>query len=302
MARPRRLRRCQLAVPGSSQKMLAKAAGLACDHVFLDLEDAVAPSAKAEARGLVAEALNGMDWQARSLCVRINDVTSEHCYQDIVEVVKAAGARLDTLMLAKARSAQDVTFVHLLLDQLEAQLGLGKRLGIECLIEEVEGMARVEEIAASSDRLECLVFGMGDYAASQQMRLGKVGDGGGYPGDLWHYPRYRLVLACRLHGLEPVDGPSADFRDLDALRSECESGAVLGMAGKCAIHPSQVDIIQGIYSPDPQAVAAARAQLAAYEAALARGEGAISVDGVMVDVASARLLQNLINKADLIGM
>lgn len=202
---PRRARRCQLSVPGSSEKMLSKAAGLDLDHVFLDLEDAVAPSAKPGARGMIVDALNGLDWKPRTLCVRINDVDTEWCHDDIIEVVTGAGAKLDTIMLTKAKSAADVQFVHLLLDQLEKKLKLRNRIGIECLIEEVEGMMNVEAIAACSDRLECLIFGMGDYSASQQMQLGHVGETGGYPPDVWHYPRYKMTIACRANRIDPVE-------------------------------------------------------------------------------------------------
>lgn len=298
----RRPRRCQLSVPGSSEKMLAKAAGLDVDHVFLDLEDAVAPNAKAAAREQVVAALNGLHWQARTLSVRINDVTTPWCHDDVIEVVSGAGQRLDTIMLTKARRPEDVMFVHLLLDQLEQKLGLTRRIGIECLIEEVEGMMRVEEIAACSDRLECLIFGMGDYAASQQMQLGYVGAGGGYPADVWHYPRYRMTIACHANGIDPVDGPYANFRDPEAYRREAERAHALGMVGKWAIHPSQVELAYAVFTPDPAAVAEARRQKAAYEAALAQGQGAINVDGVMVDAASIRMVQSLIDRADLIGM
>ena len=299
---PRRARRCQLSVPGSSEKMMTKAAALELDHVFLDLEDAVAPSAKANARGQIVDALNSLDWTPRTRCVRINDVETEWCHDDIIEVVTGAGANLDTIMLTKAKSAADVMFVHLLLDQLEAKLQLKRRIGIECLIEEVEGMMHVEEIAACSDRLECLVFGMGDYSASQQMQLSSVGSTGGYPPDIWHYPRYKMTIACRANGLDPVDGPFANFRNAEAFRKEAERSLILGMVGKWAIHPSQIEVAQEVFSPDPEAVASARSQKAAYEAALAEGLGAINVDGVMVDAASIRIVENLIDRADLIGL
>jgi len=303
MSRPRRSRRCQLSVPGSSEKMMAKSAGLDCDHVFLDLEDAVAPNAKADARGMIVEALNKHDWKPKTLSVRINDVETEYCHDDIIEVVTGAGDKLDTIILTKAKSAHDVMFVHMLLDQLEAKLGLKNRIGIECLIEEVEGMMNVEEIAACSDRLECLIFGMGDYSASQVMSIQNIGgDSDSYPPDLWHYPRFKLIIACRANGLDPVDGPFSDFRNPDFFRTECERGNVLGMAGKWAIHPSQVDIAQDVFSPSAEAVSSARKQQKAYEEALEQGLGAIQVDGVMVDAASVRILQNIIDKADLIGM
>jgi citrate lyase subunit beta/citryl-CoA lyase len=282
--------------------MLSKAAGLELDHVFLDLEDAVAPNAKVDARSKIVAALNGLAWKPRTLCVRINDVETPWCHDDIIEVVSGAGDKLDTIMLTKAKRAEDVVFVHLLLDQLEQKLGLARRIGIECLIEEVEGMMHVEEIAACSDRLECLIFGMGDYSASQQMQLGHVGSSGTYPPDVWHYPRYKMTIACHANGLDPVDGPYANFRNPDGYTKEAERSYVLGMVGKWAIHPSQVELANAVFTPNAEAVDAARKQKAAYEEALEQGQGAINVDGVMVDAASIRIVQNLINRADLIGM
>ena len=303
MSRPKRLRRCQLSVPGSSEKMMTKAAALNLDHVFLDLEDAVAPAAKASSRGMIVDALNNLEWKPKTVCVRINDVETQYCFDDIIEVVTGAGDKLDTIMLTKAKTAHDVMFVHLLLDQLEQKLGLKNRIGIECLIEEVEGMMNVNEIAACSDRLECLVFGMGDYSASQGMNLRTVGgDSGSYPPDLWHYPRYKLTIACRANGIDPVDGPYANFRNGEAFKTECERSNVLGMVGKWAIHPAQVEIAQDAFSPTQAAVDAARSQKQAYIDALEQGLGAINVDGVMVDAASVRILQNTIDKADMIGM
>jgi citrate lyase subunit beta/citryl-CoA lyase len=300
--RPKRARRCQLSVPGSSDKMMQKAAGLAVDHVFLDLEDAVAPNAKPAARGMIVNALNTLTWQPRTLCVRINDVETPWCHDDIIEVVTGAGAKLDTIMLTKAKSADDVMFVHILLDQLEQKLGLPNRIGIECLIEEVEGMMNVDDIAACSDRLECLIFGMGDYSASQQMQVFSVGESGPYPGDIWHYPRYQMTIACRANGIDPVDGPYANFRNPDSFRREAERAYALGMVGKWAIHPSQVEIAQAVFSPTADAIATARRQKAAYAEALEKGLGAINVDGVMVDAASIRIVQNLLDRADLYEM
>ncbi len=298
---PKRARRCQLSVPGSSEKMMTKSAGLDLDHVFLDLEDAVAPNAKPAARGMIVDALNNLDWQPRTLCVRINDVETEWCHDDIIEVVTGAGAKLDTIMLTKAKSAADVMFVHLMLDQLEQKLTLDNRIGIECLIEEVEGMMNVEEIAACSDRLECLIFGMGDYSASQQIQIASVGASGGYPPDLWHYPRYKMTIACRANDIDPVDGPYANFRNSEGYQKEAERALVLGMAGKWAIHPSQIEMANLVFTPNAEAVATARSQKAAYAEALEQGQGAINVEGVMVDAASIRIVQNLIDRADLIG-
>ena len=301
-SKPKRARRCQLSVPGSSEKMMTKSAGLDLDHVFLDLEDAVAPSAKPAARGMIVDALNNLDWQPRTVCVRINDVETKWCHDDIIEVVTGAGAKLDTIMLTKAKSAADVMFLHLMLDQLEQKLKLDRRIGIECLIEEVEGMMNVEEIAACSDRLECLVFGMGDYSASQQMQISSVGASGGYPPDLWHYPRYKMTIACRANDIDPVDGPYANFRNPEGYQKEAERAHVLGMVGKWAIHPSQIEMANAVFTPDEESLATARSQKAAYAEALEQGLGAINVDGVMVDAASIRIVQNLIDRADLIGI
>ncbi len=300
--RPKRARRCQLSVPGSSEKMMTKAAALDLDHVFLDLEDAVAPSAKPGARGMIVEAINNLDWKPRTLCVRINDVETQWCHDDIIEIVTGAGAKLDTIMLTKAKSVADVMFVHLMLDQLEQKLGLQRRIGIECLIEEVEGMLHVEDIAACSNRLECLIFGMGDYSASQQMQLGHIGESGGYPADVWHYPRYKMTIACHVNGIDPVDGPYANFKNPEAYTREAERALVLGMVGKWAIHPSQIESANAVFTPNQDALANARKQKAAYDDALSQGLGAINVDGVMVDAASIRIVQNLMDRADLIGV
>lgn len=299
---PKRARRCVLSVPGSSEKMMAKAAAIEVDQVLLDLEDAVAPNAKEAARHKVVEALNTLDWCAKTRCVRINDTQTQWCHDDIIEVVMAAGHNLDTIMLTKTKSPADVQFLHLLLDQLELKLELSKRIGIECLIEDVEGLMNVEDIAASSDRLEAMTFGMGDYSASQQMHLESVGSTGDYPPDIWHYPRYKMTIACRAFGLDSVDGPYADFNDLPAMNRESKHALTLGMSGKWAIHPSQVETAQTTFSPDDKVLATARKQKAAYDQALKEGLGAINVDGVMVDAASIRMLQNTLDRADLMGL
>lgn len=282
--------------------MLEKASGLQVDEVFLDLEDAVAPAAKSDARGLVVEAVNRHQWLPKTICVRINDVETHYCHDDIIEVVTGAGNRIDTIMLTKAKSAQDVMFVHNLLNQLEIKLGIEKRIGIECLVEEVEGIARVDEIAASSDRLEALTFGMGDYAASQKMQLQSIGGSGDYPPDIWHYPRYRMIVACHSNGLDPVDGPFANFSDTDTFRVECQRCLTLGMSGKWAIHPNQVAPAMEIFTPDAQAVTRARKHQQAYSEALAQGIGAITIDGEMVDAATIRIARNIIDRADLYGI
>ena len=302
--RPKRARRVQLSTPGSSEKMMAKAAASAADHVFLDLEDAVAPNQKVAARGKIIEALNTLDWGTKIRCVRINDLSTEYAYEDIIEIVEGAGANLDTIMMTKVTSAADILFADRLLAMMEKKLKLPRRIGLEALIEEVEGMQNVDAIAKATDRLECLVFGMGDFSASMGISLdAAIGSDGGYPGDMWHYARFRLVMACRAAGLDPVDGPYADFRNSDGYREECRRAGTLGMVGKWAIHPSQIEIARDVFSPDPAKVASARKIVADYAVAEASGAGAIQVDGAMIDVATVRLLRNgILSRADLYGM
>ncbi|WP_326535573.1 HpcH/HpaI aldolase/citrate lyase family protein [Pseudorhodoferax sp.] len=300
--RPQRLRRCQLSVPGSSEKMMHKAAALDVDFVFLDLEDAVAPSEKRGARAKIVEALNTLDWGRTTRCVRINDLTTEYAYEDIIEVVEGARENLDVLMLPKAMSAADVQFVDKLLSMMEKKLGLKKRIGIDVLIEEVEAMMQVEQIAASTPRLECLIFGMGDYSASQGISLRDIGGPSGYPGDIWSYQRHKLTIAARAHRLDAVDGPFADFKSPDTFREECKRAMTLGMVGKWAIHPSQVPLAQEAFSPQAEDVARARQMIRAYDEALAQGLGAVQYEGKMIDIASVRIVRNLVDRADRIGM
>lgn len=299
---PVRLRRSELSTPGSNPKMIAKAAASAADLVLLDLEDSVAPKEKAAARGKIVHALCTLDWGRKTRAVRINDLETHYAHQDIIEVVEGAREHLDLIIIQKVRRGRDVWWVDVLLTQLEARLRLSKRIALEVLIEEAEAMINVEEIARSSPRLEALIFGPGDYAASQGMDVQGIGGSADYPGDVWHYARNKVIIAARAAGIEMVDGPFADFNDPDGFRRECHRARILGAAGKWAIHPSQIAIANEVYSPPREHVERARKLAAAYAAAEAAGLGAVNVDGVMVDAASIRMLQNTLRKADLIGM
>ena len=300
--RIKRARRSQLSVPGSSEKMLQKGAESAADHVFCDLEDAVAPSVKVEARDKIAWALNNLDWGKKTRCVRINDVTTEWCHGDIITVVEQAGANLDTIMLTKPYSAADVIFLDRMLGQLEKKLKLQRRIGIEVLIEEVQALQNVEEISRCTDRLECLIFGMGDYSGSQGIDTKDIGASGSYPGDIFHYARFRITMAARAAGIDAVDGPFANFKDEEGFRVEANKARALGMVGKWAIHPSQIAPALDVFSPSPSEVHRARAMEKAYRDAEAQGLGAVQVNGVMVDVAVLRLVRNTLDKADLYGL
>ena len=302
--RPKRARRCQLSVPGSSEKMMTKAAGLAVDHIFLDLEDAVAPAEKPSARGKIVEALNNLDFGNSVRCVRINDIETPWAYKDIIEVVTGAGENLDTIMIPKVKHAHEVKWVDILIHQIEQDIGLKQRIGIELLIEEVEGIQNVDEIATATPRLEAMVFGMGDYSASQGVDVREAMSSGDslYPGDIWHYQRQRVVIACRAAGIDAVDGPFGNFRDPDSYEREATRAMVLGCVGKWAIHPAQVEIAQRVFSPTQEEVDRARKIVQAYDAAVARGEGAAQVDDAMIDAASVRLVQNTLDKANLYGL
>ena len=302
--RPKRARRCQLSVPGSSEKMMTKAAGLAVDHIFLDLEDAVAPAEKPSARGKIIEALNSLDFGNSVRCVRINDIETPWAYKDIIEVVTGAGENLDTIMIPKVKHAHEVKWVDILIHQIEQDIGLKHRIGIELLIEEVEGIQNVDEIAIATPRLEAMVFGMGDYSASQGVDVKEAMSSGDsvYPGDIWHYQRQRVVIACRAAGIDAVDGPFGNFRDPESYEREATRAMVLGCVGKWAIHPAQVEIAQRVFSPTQEEVERARKIVQAYDAAGARGEGAAQVDDAMIDAASVRLVQNTLDKANLYGL
>jgi citrate lyase subunit beta/citryl-CoA lyase len=300
--RPKRLRRVQLAVPGSSEKMLAKAAGSDADHVFLDLEDAVAPIAKVSARDNIVKALKTLNWGKKVRCVRINDLGTQWAYEDIIYIVENAGEYLDTIMVPKVKSAADIYFVATLLRQIEKKIGLKRPIGIEALIEEVEAMQEIDNIARADPRLECIIFGAGDYSASQGIDIRSIGGATGYPGDIWNYPRYRLVVAARAAGIDAVDGPFANFKDPEGFGEECRRAMILGCVGKWAIHPAQIDVAIREFSPKQEAVDRARKLEAAYAVAEAEGQGSVNFDGVMVDAASIRIERNIIAKADLIGM
>lgn len=298
-----RLRRSELSTPASSEKMIEKAAASEADLVFLDLEDSVAPKEKRSARGKVIEGLLTLNWGKKTRAVRINNIETEYAYEDIIEIVEKAGEHLDLIIIPKVKAARDVWWVDTLLTQIETKLKRTRKIALECLIEEVEALINAEEIAHSSPRLEALIFGPGDFSASQGIRMSAIGAlPGGYPGDMWHYARNKIVVAARAAGIEAVDGPYADFRNPDGYRVEATRACVLGFVGKWAIHPSQIAIANEAYSPTQNEVDRARKLAKAYADAEEQGLGAVAIDGVMVDAASVRILRNVIAKADLIGM
>jgi len=297
-----RLRRSELSTPGSNPKMIEKAAQSAADLVFLDLEDAVAPAQKVAARDQVVRGLTELDWGKKLRAVRVNDAHTEWAHGDVITVVEGAGEHLDLLIIPKVKAPRDVWFFETLLDQLEKKLRLKRRIGLEALIEETEALSRVEEIAASSPRLEALILGFGDLSASQGMRLGIGADGAEhYPGDIWHHARARMIVAARAHGLDAIDGPFANFKDPDGYRRDATWAAMLGAVGKWAIHPSQIEIANDVFAPTPREIETARRMYEAYRAAEQAGAGAAGAGGVLVDAAAARIFEGVLERAKLSG-
>ncbi len=298
-----RLRRSELSTPASNERMIEKAAASNADLIFLDLEDSVAPNEKVGARAKAIKGLTTLNWGKKTRAVRINDLETEYAYQDIISIVEEAGEHLDILIIPKVKSARDVWWVDVLLTQIEKRLKRPQRIGLEVLIEEVEAMIHVEEIARSSSRLEAIIFGHFDYAASQGVDSKVIGgDLDTYPGDLWHYARNKIVIAARAAGIDAVDGPYIDFKNPDGYRRECVRSRTLGFVGKWAIHPTQIDIANHVFSPSQEEVDRARKLDAIYTEAQARGLGAVAFEGKMIDVAIIRNARNIIQKADLIGM
>lgn len=296
------LRRSELAVPASNDNMFEKGARCGADLVFLDLEDAVAPAFKQEARVKAIAALNDIDWGRTARAIRINGLDTQWCHDDVVDVVTKAGANLDTIIVPKARRARDVWWVDVLLTQLESKLGLSKQIRLEVLIEEVEGLANAEAIAVASSRLDALIFGVGDFSLSQGARVDTnflpLGE---YPGDIWAYVRNKVIVAARIAGIDAVDAPYPDYRDLAGYERDARRASLLGYTGKWAIHPDQVPVANRVYAPTADEIARAEANVAAYRAAEAQGRGAVGVNGVLVDAAHVKQAQQTLARAALIN-
>lgn len=296
------LRRSELAVPASNDNMFEKGARCGADLVFLDLEDAVAPAFKQEARVKAIAALNDIDWGRTARAIRINGLDTRWCHDDVVDVVTKAGANLDTIIVPKARRARDVWWVDVLLTQLESKLGMSKQIRLEVLIEEVEGLANAEAIAVASSRLDALIFGVGDFSLSQGARVDTnflpLGE---YPGDIWAYARNKVIVAARIAGIDAVDAPYPDYRDLAGYERDARRASLLGYTGKWAIHPDQVPVANRVYAPTADEIARAEANVAAYRAAEAQGRGAVGVNGVLVDAAHVKQAQQTLARAALIN-
>jgi malyl-CoA/(S)-citramalyl-CoA lyase len=307
-----RLHRSELAVPGSNPALFEKAAKSTVDIIFLDVEDAVAPDDKEQARKNIIAGLNEVDWGTKTMMIRINGLDTHYMYRDVVDIVEAC-PRLDMILIPKVGVPADVYALDMLVTQIETAKKRDKRIGFEVLIETALGMANVEAIAQSSKRLEAMSFGVADYAASTRARTTVIGgvnpdygvladkDGDGkrayYWADQWHAAQTRMLIACRAYGLRPIDGPFGDFSDSEGYLAAAKRAAVLGYEGKWAIHPSQVDLANQVFTPSEAEVSKAKRIIEAMQQAAKDGKGAVSLDGKLIDIASIRMAEALLNKA-----
>ncbi|MEE4118599.1 MAG: CoA ester lyase [Paracoccaceae bacterium] len=304
--------RCQLFGPGSRPELFDKMAGSAADVINIDLEDSVAPDDKEKARANTVEAIGDIDWGQKSLSVRINGLDSPWWYRDVVDLLEKGSDRLDRIMIPKAGCAEDIYAVDALVSSIEAAMGRAKKLQFECIIETAAGISHVEAIASASPRMVAVSLGAADFAASMGMATTGIGGtqedyymhraGERYWSDPWHWATAAIVAACRTHGVLPVDGPFGDFSDPEGFYAQARRVNTLGMVGKWAIHPSQVDQANEIFTPSAEAVANARAILETMEKAKAEGKGATTYKGKLVDIASIRQAENIVRMAEMIGV
>ncbi len=313
VARPNR---CQLFGPGSRPALFPKMAASAADVVNLDLEDSVAPNDKDTAREAIIDATHSIDWNDKTVSVRINGLDTPYWYRDVVDLLERASDRLDLIMIPKVGNAKDLYAVDALVTAIERAKGRKKPIGFEIIIETAAGAQNLDEIAQATPRLQAMSFGVADYAASMGMQVTGIGgtqagydmlaDGEPgseralYPADPWHYPIVKMVAACREHGILPVDGPFGDFSDPDAFRAQARRSAILGCVGKWAIHPSQIALANEVFTPSADIVARARAILTAMAEAEAAGQGAAVLDGKLIDIASARQAKVVVDQIELI--
>jgi malyl-CoA/(S)-citramalyl-CoA lyase len=311
-----RLHRSELAVPGSNPAMFEKAAKSAADIIFLDCEDAVAPDDKEQARKNIVEGLNDIDWGGKTMMVRINGLDTHYMYRDVVDIVEAC-PRLDMILIPKVGVAADVYALDMLVTQIETAKRRTRRIGFEVLIETALGMANVEAIAQASKRLEAMSFGVADYAASTRARTTVIGGVNRDSGvltdkdergerdyfwtDQWHAAQTRMMVACRAYGLRPIDGPFGDFSDPDGYDAAAKRAAVLGYEGKWAIHPSQIELANKVFTPSDAEVTKARRIMEAMAQAAQDGKGAVSLDGRLIDAASIRMAEALLATASAIA-
>jgi citrate lyase subunit beta/citryl-CoA lyase len=300
-ARPRRLRRSELATPASNERMIASAARGDADMVFLDLEDATAPSEKITARAKVSAAMRTLDWGSKVRAVRINALSTQWGHDDVAHLIAECGNELDVMVVPKAETAEDVRELEELVAELERRHGVTDPIGFEFLIEDVRALIHCEEIAAASTRMESIIFGVGDLSASQGMRLFDMrGPNDPYGGDPLAYARTKIIVAARAAGIDAIDCPFGNYGDAETYRVQAGRAAFLGAVGKWCIHPSQVALAHEMFTPPEAQVARARRLIEAMADAEAQGLGAVTLDGEMIDIASAKIMQSIVDLDDLV--
>lgn len=300
-------RRTVLSVPGHVEKMHDKALNSGSDAIMLDLEDSVPADMKVEARGRIIQSLLTRDWRKKNVLYRMNSLDTPFGYRDLLEVVEAAGPVIDAIVVPKICHPGDVHFVSRMLDGIELSMGWSKRIGIEASIETAAGLEAVSEIARASDRIQTLVFGVADYSASIGARLVSLSGHGEkeaeiYPGHRWHFAMSRMVMAAKANGLQAIDAPYGNFKDLEGLKQGAAVACALGYDGKWAIHPDQIDVINQTFSPSSEDIERARKVLDAHHQATIKGLGAVALEGRMVDQATVRLAELLWEQAAYLGL
>ncbi|MBL6845889.1 MAG: L-malyl-CoA/beta-methylmalyl-CoA lyase [Planktomarina sp.] len=303
--------RCQLFGPGSRTSLFPKMAASAADVINLDLEDSVAPSDKDQARKNIIAATHDVDWGGKTLSVRINALDTPYWYKDVVDLLEQASDQLDQIMIPKVGCAADVYAVDALVTAIETAKSRSKPINLEVIIESAAGISHVEEIASSSQRLVAISLGAADFAASMGMQTTGIGgtqenyymlnEGQKYWSDPWHWAQVAIVAACRSNGLLPVDGPFGDFSDEEGFRAQARRSATLGMVGKWAIHPKQISLSNEIFTPSKAAVDEAREILGAMELAKSNGDGATVYKGRLVDIASIKQAEVIVQQFEMIN-
>ena len=311
---PNRLNRCQLFGPGSRSELFEKMASSKADVINLDLEDSVAPNDKKKARISVAEAISQIDWRDKTVSVRINGLDTELWYQDVISLLSTHSERLDCIMIPKVGCFSDIYAVDALVTSLELETKRKKPVKFEAIIETASGISNIDTIAGASKRLQSISLGAADYAASMGMQTTGIGgtqenyfmiskstNGSDNPEmsfvDPWHYPTVKIVAACRANGLLPVDGPFGDISDDAGYIAQAKRSATLGMVGKWAIHPKQVNLANSIFSPSQEQVSEAKEILVAMDAAKKSGKGAVVYKGRLIDIASIKQAEVIIDQA-----
>jgi citrate lyase beta subunit len=280
--------------------MHLKAAGSSADVVMLDLEDSVPPAQKKVARQLVVDSINSLEWGNKLLSIRINQPGEQFAHGDILEIIPKCGNKLNSMVIPKVSTPGDVHFIDRLLDGLEAEYGISHKTALEPSIEDPLGLENVSEIAAASTRNISLVFGIADFSSSIGAKFISISGHGEnedfYPGHRWQFVLSRMVVAAKARGLIVIDAPYGNFKDPVGLQKSAELASALGIDGKWAIHPAQIDVINAVFSPSPQEIERANRVMEAYQKAVDEGKGAAELDGRMIDNATIRLAQTTLNK------